>query len=84
MRPAIDNVFSCKTNFRVAGKQHAGPWMRGATWNPLEEPHVQGRVLWPEASFVVKENGADRSIETNGLPVGVPTGIFPIARGDPA
>ncbi len=77
------NVFSCQTEFRGGGARHEGPWFHGDTWNPLEKPHVEGRVLWPEAKFALKPQGDEVTVEGNGLPVKQPTGTFPISPRDP-
>lgn len=81
--PAAGNVFSCRSEFRTGGALHTGPWFHGDTWNPLEKPHVRGRIMWPEASFSLTEQGKKLSVESNGLPIGQPTGSFPISRDDP-
>jgi len=82
--PAAGNVFACATTFRTAAARHAGDWIQGDTWDPSRKPHVAGRVTWPEASFTATLTGAVIAIRDNGLPVGEPTGIFPIASSDPA
>jgi hypothetical protein len=76
--PKAGNVFACRTEFRQ-GRRHDGPWFHGETWNPLEKPHVSGEVMWPQARFSMTEKGADIAVDTNGLPVGQPTGTFPIS-----
>lgn len=83
-RPEAGHVFACTHNFRGGGARHAGPWFHGEMWNPLEKPHVRGRVLWPSASFATTARGDVLAVMGNGLPVGEPTGNFPIARDDPA
>jgi hypothetical protein len=82
--PAVGNVFACNQNFRTSGARHVGDWFHGDTWNPLDKPHVQGKVTWPQARFDIKSNGNQLTVTGNGLPVGAPTGTFPIARSDPA
>ncbi len=81
--PAAGNVYACNQNFRTGGARHVGDWFKGDTWNPLEKPHVQGEVLWPDAKFSMTPADQQMRIESNGLPVGQPTGDFPIARTDP-
>jgi len=83
-RPLVGNVFACNHNFRTGGALHVGEWFHGDTWNPLEKPRVQGEVLWPEADFELAERASVLAVTSNGLPVGSPTGNFPIARTDPA
>jgi hypothetical protein len=77
------NVYACETTFRGGGAQHTGPWFHGDTWDPDAKPHVKGRVMWPQAVFAVMPSGARLAISGNGLPVGQPTGVFPIGRDDP-
>ncbi len=81
-QPQAGYVFACNQNFRIGGARHTGSWFHGDTWNPLDKPHVQGRVLWPNASFAATANGNMLAIKGNGLPVGTPTGTFPIASDD--
>ncbi len=80
--PAIGNVWACQTAFRGGGARHAGSWFHGETWNPLEKPHVAGRVMWPEATLALRTDGDAIAVEGNGLPVEQPTGIFPITPSD--
>ena len=82
--PRVGYVYACNQNFRGGGARHVGDWFHGETWNPLEKPHVQGRVMWPTASFLLTPKIDVLSVRSNGLPVNQPTGIFPIARTDPA
>lgn len=83
-RPRAGSVFSCTQKFRTGGARHVGDWFHGETWDPAAKPHVQGRVMWPDATFRVQVGDGDLRIIGNGLPVGQPTGSFPIARTDPA
>jgi hypothetical protein len=83
-RPEVGYVDACSTTFRAGGARHAGPWIDGATWYPSLKPHVLGDVTWPQASFTLTQQGEALDVRSNGLPVGEPTGTFPIARSDPA
>jgi hypothetical protein len=83
-QPTAGYVFACNRNFRTGGARHTGEWFHGDTWNPLDKPHVQGEVLWPDASFSMATQANVLAVTSNGLPVGSPTGNFPIARNDPA
>jgi YHYH protein len=83
-RPKAGYVFACNRNFRTGGARHTGSWFHDDMWNPLEKPHVQGKVQWPNASFVTAAQGNRLAVNGNGLPVGTPTGTFPIAGNDPA
>ncbi|GGM22098.1 YHYH protein [Deinococcus aerophilus] len=81
--PQVGNVYSCSTTFRTGGARHVGDWFHGETWNPLEKPHVQGEVFWPEAWLKLSATQTLLNVQGNGLPVNQPTGSFPIARTDP-
>ena len=82
--PQAGNVYACTTTFRTGGARHVGDWIHETTWNPLEKPHVQGEVIWPDAALSIKPEGTLLNVQSNGLPIGQPTGTFPIARTDPA
>jgi hypothetical protein len=82
-QPRVGYVFACNSNFRTGGARHTGSWFHGNTWNPLKKPHVQGKVQWPNASFETAAQGNALAVKSNGLPVGTPTGTFPIASNDP-
>jgi YHYH protein len=83
-KPRTGYVFACNSNFRGGGARRTGAWFHGNTWNPIEKPHVQGQVKWPNASTTTAVRGAKLAVESNGLPIGTPTGTFPIDRQDPA
>lgn len=82
--PEVGYVYSCRTMFRRGGARHAGAWIHGNTWSPGEKPHVEGRVMWPQAHFSLTPDGRELLVRDNGLPVKEPTGIFPISPSDPA
>jgi hypothetical protein len=82
--PEVGNVFACRATFRRNAARHDGPWFHGDTWNPAEKPHVAGRVLWPTAAYTLTPRADQLLFEGNGLPVGQPTGSFPITPDDPA
>jgi hypothetical protein len=82
-QPKAGYVFACNSNLRTGGARHTGSWFHGNTWNPLEKPHVQGKVQWPNASFGTAAQGNALAVKSNGLPVGTLTGTFPIASNDP-
>lgn len=85
-QPQTNYIYSCSTSFRGGGAQHAGPWINQAagTWDSTAKVAVQGSVSWPTAQHTMVVSGANRIITTNDLPLGDATGIFPIARTDPA
>jgi len=82
--PRRGYVYSCMTQFRGGGAEHAGDWIRGATWDATRKITVQGNVSWPNATFTITNTGAERRITGNGLPINHATGIFPVQRSDPA
>ncbi len=84
--PQVGFVDSCVTNFRGGGAQHSGDWIDAAqgTWNLEAKIAVQGEVTWPAASFTETTSGGRRVLTTDDLPEDYPTGVFPIAPGDPA
>ncbi len=77
-------VYSCQTQFRGGGAQHAGDWIQGTTWDATKKIWVQGAVAWPNAAFTIETANGERRIVGNGLPVDQTTGIFPVQRTDPA
>jgi hypothetical protein len=82
--PRVGYVYSCQTTFGQNGAPlGSAPWITGATWNQTIKPTVQGEVLWPNARVTITRSGTERIVSANNLPVH-PTGIFPIARSDPA
>lgn len=82
--PRPGYVMVCSTRFGGGGARATGDWFHGTSWNPLEKPHVQGSILWPEARFEMHADGSAVQVDGNGLPVGQPTGKFPISPSDPA
>lgn len=89
-KPEAGSVWSCQQQFprNAPGAQVVGPWIHGKTWDLTEKLSVQGKVTWPNAQFSIRvlDNGriVTRSLAGNGLPVGTPTGTFPVGRDDPA
>ena len=77
-------VYSCMTQFRGGGAQHTGDWIRGSTWDSTRKIRVQGEVRWPNATFTIANEGGQRRVTGNGLPVNHATGMFPVRRDDPA
>lgn len=84
--PQKGYVYSCQTQFSTqkAGAEHTGDWVNGDTWDLTKKLMVQGSVSWPNAWFSATVSKISRLIKGNGLPVGSNTGIFPIAKSDPA
>ncbi len=78
--PAVGGLWTCQTTFNGGGAQVEGPWFNGdGTWNLDEKVAVEGSVDWPDAEIAVEHEGDARVITTKDLPVGDPTGEFPIA-----
>jgi hypothetical protein len=82
--PRRGYVFSCNTQFRGGGAEHAGDWIHGATWDATRKIAVQGDVSWPNATFAISTANGERRVVGNGLPLKHTTGVFPISRSDPA
>ena len=86
-QPARGSVDACPLPSLPGGGGGAAgsaPWIHGSTWDSTAKPSVQGSVSWPSASVSFTVSGASRIVRTNGLPMGAPTGNFPIAPSDPA
>jgi len=82
--PVKGSVFACSEEFRNADNLHTGDWVVGAYWYPARKLTVQGEVEWPDAQVGHGQVGGNRLITGNALPLGHPTGIFPIRLNDPA
>ncbi len=63
-----------------------GPWIDSAshTYDVTRKPFWGGTVYWAQAEVSIATSGDPRVITGNGLPVGVPTGTFPVSPSDPA
>ena len=84
---AIGNLFVCNAgNPNGGGAFKTGPWIdeSAGTWDATQKVAVQGAVSWPMATYDEVVNGATRTISSNGLPIGMVSGTFPIADDDPA
>ena len=79
-------VYSCQQNFsnNAGGAGTNGSWIHGSTWSLPEKLSVQGKVIWPTATYSTSMSGSIRTITTNSLPVDSYTGTFPISTSDPA
>lgn len=80
--PRTGYLMSCVQHWR-GGPVHTGPWIQGDEWNPAAKPKVEGSVAWPTHRISITIAGNERIIAANNLPDHT-TGIFPIARSDPA
>ncbi len=83
-RPMRGYLYSCRSQFRGGGAQHAGDWIRGSTWDATKKISVQGDVAWPNATFTIATANGERRLAGNGLPLNQTTGIFPVRPADPA
>lgn len=84
---AVGNLFVCSAgNPNGGGAFKTGPWIdeSAGTWDATQKVAVQGAVSWPMATYDEVVNGATRTISSNGLPIGMVSGTFPIADDDPA
>jgi len=82
--PRVGYVYSCQTTFGNNGAPGGtAPWIVGSTWNQIAKPLVQGEVQWPNSRVTISVSGTQRIVSANNLP-SHPTGVFPIARTDPA
>jgi hypothetical protein len=84
---AVGDLFSCDAgNPNGGGAFAVGPWIDEAagTWDRTEKVSVQGEVSWPMAVYDETVDGTERTITSNGLPVDMITGTFPVAADDPA
>lgn len=85
--PEAGAVDSCQTDFpSTGGASVDGPWINEAagTWDSLTKTTVSGSVEWPSARFSVTEQGDERVVTGNDLPVDHATGVFPIQPGTAA
>lgn len=83
----VGGLFACDAGRpNGGGAGVAGPWLNEAegTWDLSRKIAVHGAVSWPMASYSEEIDGDRRVITSNGVPVGVVTGEFPIATDDPA
>jgi hypothetical protein len=81
--PKVGFIDSCGMGPGGGGAFTDGPWIHGSTFDPSAKASVQGTVSWPAHKLSIVVAGGALHITTNDLP-SHPTGIFPIASGDPA
>lgn len=80
-------VYECQANFvpaSQAGAQTRGPWFtnNNTQWDSTKKSAIKGDVSWKQNLSIVIKDGA-RVVTTNDLP-DHHTGVFPVARDDPA
>lgn len=81
--PRPGHVFACRHTFN-SGADIIGGWLHGDTWTPDGKPTVSGQLMWPFALFHLEFDRDAMIVTSNGLPIDVPTGSFPMASDDPA
>jgi hypothetical protein len=80
-------IYSCNANFvpaTQAGAQTRGPWFinNNTQWDSKKKVAVQGNITWQQSVTIAVENDK-RVVTTNDLP-DHHTGVFPVAKNDPA
>lgn len=86
-KPGFVYVCDVKAYQQVNGPGgNGGPWIDAAnkTYDFTARPFFQGNVYWDNAKLSITGDGTKRAFAGNGLPVGEPTGIFPVPTTDPA
>jgi len=68
------------------GARAQGSWLHAAakTYDVTKKLFVQGNVYRDDARFTITTTDDARTISGNGLPFGVPSGLFPVQPSDPA
>ena len=88
--PRPGYLFTCDAKMyqqtNAPGAQQDGPWINQAarTYDVTSKAVFQGRVHYHQALFTITKHATRRAVLGNGLPLGVPTGIFPVQASDPA
>lgn len=77
-------VYLCGTRKDNPGSMVTGTWIHGRSWNFLEKVSVQGKIAWKNAEFSNTTSASSRTLTGNGLPLWHTTGVFPVAKTDPA
>ena len=83
----IGGLYVCDAGSPNGGGAFAvGPWIDEATgtWDLTAKVSVAGEVSWPMAEYSETIDSSGRRVVSNGLPVDMITGTFPIAADDPA
>lgn len=84
--PAKGDLYFCESvRFFRTGSDINGPWIdeKNGVYTMKGKPVVRGSVNWPEASVSFSIVDDVLKMVSNNLP-NHPTGIFPIAKDDPA
>jgi hypothetical protein len=77
-------VYLCQELQGNGGASEDVPWIDGDTYDLTAKTNVEGDVDWPDANFKVKLSGKTRTISGNVLPITHTSGLFPVAKDDPA
>ncbi len=83
----VGGLYVCSGGNPAGGGAFAvGTWIDedAGTWDATTKIAVQGEVEWPMARYQESVDGDVRTIESNGVPVDMVTGTFPVAADDPA
>lgn len=82
LEPAAGHVFACRRAFDPQGQDLGVGWVHADDWTPSQKPIVSGRSMWPLALFHLAFDGESVVVDSNGLPIDVPTGAFPMDADD--
>jgi hypothetical protein len=68
------------------GSRRDGDWIdaTASTYDMTTKLFFAGNVFYPNAQLSITTEGDRRAVAGNGLPVGAPTGTFPVSPNDPA
>jgi len=82
--PKTGYIWACHIDPNGGGAHRDGPWIdrKSGTFDVTAKTMVRGAVRWPY-KFTVSRRGDKRMLTSNDYP-DHPTGVFPIARNDPA
>jgi hypothetical protein len=87
--PRKGYVYACDADMyqfpSIIGARVTGPWVNEAeqTFDATAKIYTRGSVFH-DGRLSITESGNLRVFVGNGLPVGIPTGVYPIADSDPA
>lgn len=84
--PKKGYIFGCNTKFPSnQGAGAKGFWINqeGGYWDMTTKLYVDGSVSWPNAIWATTEEGSNRKLTGNGLPLHK-TGIYPVKESDDA
>src|SRR5207247_1320963 len=68
------------------GSVKPGDWIdhTANTYDVTKKLFIAGNVFHDDAKFTITTSANQRLIVANGLPLDVPTGVFPVSVSDPA